>query len=191
MLGGKRAARKPDAEHPFGYGRERYFWAFVVALVLFSLGGMFALYEGISKLRHPHEVENLGVAIGILVFAICLETLLAAHRLPRGEGAQGPGRVVVAVHPHREVAGAPRRAARGHRRRDRPVHGPRRRAPRPLHRGAPLGRPRLDRHRRPPRRHRHHARHRDEGPARRRVGVAGERRPDHRRARPARRTCAA
>ena len=82
MLGGKRAARKPDAEHPFGYGRERYFWAFVVALVLFSLGGMFALYEGFSKLRHPHEVDNLGVAVGILVFAICLETysLRTAYR---------------------------------------------------------------------------------------------------------------
>jgi cation diffusion facilitator family transporter len=74
MLGGKRAERKPDLEHPFGYGRERYFWSFVVALVLFSVGGLFALYEGIEKLRHPHEVSNLGVAIGILVFAIALET---------------------------------------------------------------------------------------------------------------------
>ena len=74
MLGGKRAERKPDAEHPFGYGRERYFWSFVVALVLFSMGGLFALYEGISKVRDPHEVENLPVAIGILVFAIALET---------------------------------------------------------------------------------------------------------------------
>ena len=82
MLGGKRAERKPDAEHPFGYGRERYFWAFVVAVVLFSVGGLFALYEGISKLRHPHEVENLGVAVGILVVAICLETfsLRTAYR---------------------------------------------------------------------------------------------------------------
>ena len=82
MLGGKRATRKPDAEHPFGYGRERYFWAFVVSVVLFSLGGLFALYEGFSKLRHPHEVSNLGVAIGILVFAICLETysLRTAYR---------------------------------------------------------------------------------------------------------------
>ncbi len=82
MLGGKRAARQPDAEHSFGYGRERYFWAFVVAVVLFSVGGMFALYEGISKLRHPHEVENLGVAIAILVFAICLESysLRTAYR---------------------------------------------------------------------------------------------------------------
>ena len=74
LLGGRRARRKADVEHPFGYGRERYFWAFVVALVLFSMGGLFALYEGISKVRHPHETENLIVAIGILVFAIALET---------------------------------------------------------------------------------------------------------------------
>ena len=75
LLGGHRARKAADTEHPFGYGRERYFWAFVVALVLFSMGGLFALYEGISKLRHPHEVENLWVAIGILAFAIVLETI--------------------------------------------------------------------------------------------------------------------
>ena len=82
MLGGKRAERKPDAEHPFGYGRERFFWAFVVAIVLFSMGGLFALYEGIEKLRHPHEVDNLVVAIVILVVAIGLESfsLRTAYR---------------------------------------------------------------------------------------------------------------
>jgi cation diffusion facilitator family transporter len=82
MLGGKRAERRPDVEHPFGYGRERYFWAFVVALVLFSMGGLFALYEGIEKLRHPHEVDNLVVAIAILVVAIALESfsLRTAYR---------------------------------------------------------------------------------------------------------------
>ncbi len=74
LLGGSRARRMATPEHPFGYGRERYFWAFVVALVLFSMGGLFALFEGIEKLRHPHEVENLGVAVGILVFAILLES---------------------------------------------------------------------------------------------------------------------
>jgi cation diffusion facilitator family transporter len=74
LLGGRRAARVADEEHPFGYGRERYFWAFVVALVLFSMGGLFALYEGIQKLIDPHETENLAVAIGILVVAIGLET---------------------------------------------------------------------------------------------------------------------
>ena len=56
--GGPRKAA--DESHPFGYGRERYFWAFVVALVLFSLGGAFAIFEGIEKIRHPHELESAG-----------------------------------------------------------------------------------------------------------------------------------
>lgn len=73
FLGGNRAKRVATTEHPFGYGRERYFWAFSVALVLFSMGGLFALYEGIDKFRHPHEVESLWVAIGILVFGLALE----------------------------------------------------------------------------------------------------------------------
>jgi cation diffusion facilitator family transporter len=75
LLGGHRAKRAPTEEHPFGYGRERYFWSFVVALILFSVGGLFALYEGIEKIRHPHELESVPVAIGILVFAILLESL--------------------------------------------------------------------------------------------------------------------
>jgi cation diffusion facilitator family transporter len=75
LLGGRRAQRAADREHPFGYGRERYFWAFVVALILFSMGGLFALFEGIEKVRHPHETENLPVAIGILAVAIVLESI--------------------------------------------------------------------------------------------------------------------
>ncbi len=74
LLGGKRARRGADTEHPFGYGRERYFWSFVVALVIFSLGSLFALYEGISKLRHPHALESVPIAVGILIVAIALET---------------------------------------------------------------------------------------------------------------------
>ena len=58
LLGGARARRDASRTHQFGYGRERYFWSFVVALVLFSLGGLFALYEGIEKIRHPHEIES-------------------------------------------------------------------------------------------------------------------------------------
>ncbi len=73
ILGGNRAKKKATPEHPFGYGRERYFWSFIVALVLFSMGGLFALYEGISKLRDPHETENLGIAVAILSIAIVLE----------------------------------------------------------------------------------------------------------------------
>lgn len=74
LVGGRRARRKPSEAHPFGYGSERYFWSFVVALVLFSLGGMFALYEGVQKLRHPHEASHLLLAVIILIFAILLET---------------------------------------------------------------------------------------------------------------------
>ncbi len=74
LLGGRRAARAATPDHPFGYGRERYFWSFAVALVLFSAGAGFAIYEGIEKIRHPHELDSLGWAIGILVFAIGLET---------------------------------------------------------------------------------------------------------------------
>jgi cation diffusion facilitator family transporter len=74
MFGSKRGKREADAAHPFGYGPERYFWAFVVALVLFSLGGLFALYEGIEKLIHPHTVESPVVAFVILAIAIGLES---------------------------------------------------------------------------------------------------------------------
>lgn len=73
FLGGNRAKREATPEHPFGYGRERYFWSFAVALVLFSMGGLFALYEGIQKFRNPHEVDKVWVAIGILVFGLVLE----------------------------------------------------------------------------------------------------------------------
>ena len=78
LLGGKRARKAADEEHPFGYGRERYFWAFVVALVLFSLGGLFSLYEGVHKLEESQdggELESPAVAIGILLFAIVAEAL--------------------------------------------------------------------------------------------------------------------
>jgi cation diffusion facilitator family transporter len=74
LLGGARSRREATRSHPFGYGRERYFWAFVVALVLFTLGGVFAIVEGIDKLRTPHELESLPVAIGILLIAIGLES---------------------------------------------------------------------------------------------------------------------
>ena len=73
LLGGRRAAKPATPEHPFGYGRERYFWAFIVALVLFTLGSAFALFEGTEKLRHPEPLESPEWAIGILLVAIVLE----------------------------------------------------------------------------------------------------------------------
>ncbi len=73
LLGGKQAKKQADTDHPFGYGRERYFWAFVVAMVLFSVGGLFSLYEGYHKLGSKEELSSLGVAVAILIFAIAAE----------------------------------------------------------------------------------------------------------------------
>ena len=74
LLGGRRARRAADREHPFGYGRERYVYAFVVSIILFSVGGLFSNYEGVDKLTHPHEIDNVWIPIGVLVIAIVLES---------------------------------------------------------------------------------------------------------------------
>jgi cation diffusion facilitator family transporter len=74
LIGGRRAKRAATPEHPFGYGRDRYFYSFVVALLLFSLGSVFAIYEGIHKLEHPEPLTSPLVAVVILVVAIGLET---------------------------------------------------------------------------------------------------------------------
>ena len=89
-LGGRRARRPPSELHPFGYGRSRYFWAFVVALVLFSVGGLFAIYEGWHKISDPHEVSSPIVAFAILAVAIGLEsfalrTAVKHARAPKGD----------------------------------------------------------------------------------------------------------
>jgi len=73
IFGGKRAKRAATEEHPFGYGRSRYVYAFIVSVVLFTVGGMFSLYEGIDKLNHPHELENVWLPIAVLLIAIVLE----------------------------------------------------------------------------------------------------------------------
>ena len=74
LLGGRRAARRATPQHPFGYGRERYIYAFIVSIVLFSLGGLFALYEAYHKYQDPHPIDSWQwVPIGVLVVAILLE----------------------------------------------------------------------------------------------------------------------
>ncbi|MFD3536515.1 cation diffusion facilitator family transporter [Streptomyces sp. NPDC058664] len=74
LLGGKKAQREATPQHPFGYGRERYIYAFLVSIVLFSVGGMFAIYEGYEKIKDPHEIEAWYWPVGVLVFAIIAET---------------------------------------------------------------------------------------------------------------------
>ncbi|MEU1389740.1 MULTISPECIES: cation diffusion facilitator family transporter [unclassified Nonomuraea] len=75
LLGQSRAKRGPTPSHPFGYGRERYFYAFLVSVVLFFGGGLFALYEGYEKISHPKPLESWPWAIGVLVGAIVMEGL--------------------------------------------------------------------------------------------------------------------
>lgn len=92
LFGGRSAKRAPTREHPFGYGRERFFWAFVVALVIFSLGGLFAIYEGTHKFLDPHPLNRPWLAIGLLVFASALEgfalhTAVKEARKERGKSS--------------------------------------------------------------------------------------------------------
>jgi cation diffusion facilitator family transporter len=91
LVGGRRAGRAATPEHPFGYGRERYVYAFIVSVVLFSVGGLFALYEGVHKLRHPEPIDAWQwVPIVVLLVAIGLEsfsfrTAIHESNLTRGE----------------------------------------------------------------------------------------------------------
>src|ERR1700710_2821414 len=74
LAGGRPGRRRATPEHPFGYGRDRYVYGFLVALMLFSAGGLFALYEGVEKLRHPHHLDAPIVAVVVLLVAIVLES---------------------------------------------------------------------------------------------------------------------
>jgi len=73
LMGVKKSRRPPSATHPLGYGRSLYFWSFMVALLLFTGGGMFSIYESIHKLRHPEPVGDMTLALAILGFSLVLE----------------------------------------------------------------------------------------------------------------------
>ena len=75
LLGRRQAQRDEDEQHPFGYGTARFFWSFVVGLILFTLGSLFAIFEGIEKLREPHKLEKPIIAIALLAVAVVLEAL--------------------------------------------------------------------------------------------------------------------
>jgi cation diffusion facilitator family transporter len=75
LWGMKQAKRPPSPDYPLGWGKAVYFWSFIVALVLFSLGGLFSLYEGWHKLIHPEELSYPWVAVGILVFGLIVEAI--------------------------------------------------------------------------------------------------------------------
>jgi cation diffusion facilitator family transporter len=73
ILGLRQTRKSPTEEHPLGFGKSIYFWSFLVAVILFSIGGMFSLYEGLHKLMHPEPLSYPWVAIGVLLFAIVAE----------------------------------------------------------------------------------------------------------------------
>ena len=90
LFGRRRSGRRRTTEHPFGFGRERYLYAFIVAVMLFTVGGLLSGYEGVQKIIHPGHVDNPAVAFGVLGVAICLEafslrTAVRNARAGRGE----------------------------------------------------------------------------------------------------------
>ena len=73
LLGLKRSRRAPTREYPLGFGKETYFWSFIVAILLFSVGGLFSVYEGWHKLKEPEAIQSPLVALGVLAFGIVAE----------------------------------------------------------------------------------------------------------------------
>jgi cation diffusion facilitator family transporter len=91
LVGGKRARRAATPEHPFGFGRDRYIYSFIVAIVLFSVGGLFAIYEGVHKLQHPEQLDSPVWAIGVLVVAIGLEGFSLRTAMKETNEVRQPG----------------------------------------------------------------------------------------------------
>jgi len=81
LLGMKRSRRPPNAEYPMGFGKETYFWSFVVAIMLFTVGGLFSIYEGAHKLAEPAPVASPWIALGVLAFSIVMEAFSMAGAL--------------------------------------------------------------------------------------------------------------
>jgi cation diffusion facilitator family transporter len=91
LVGGKRAKRAATPQHPFGFGRDRYIYSFIVAIVLFSVGGLFAIYEGVHKLQHPEELTSPAWAIGVLIVAIGLESFSLRTAVKETNAVRRPG----------------------------------------------------------------------------------------------------
>lgn len=89
LLGGKRARRDADSGHQFGYGRDRFIYGFLVALVIFSAGGLFALTEGVDKLQHPHKLDSPLIAVGVLLVSVVAEGLSLRTALGESRAVKG------------------------------------------------------------------------------------------------------
>jgi len=92
LVGIKRGKRKPDSLHPFGFASELYFWSFIVAIILFTAGAAFSIYEGIHKLSHPAPIKNITYAFAVLIFSIAAEGAAfykASQKVNRERGKTG------------------------------------------------------------------------------------------------------
>ena len=92
FVGLRKAARKADELHPFGFSGEAYFWSFIVAIILFTTGAIFSIYEGVHKLRHPAPVDHLPVALLVLVVAFIAEAVslrVAVRKINTERGKTG------------------------------------------------------------------------------------------------------
>ena len=89
IVGGKRSRREATEAHPFGYGRSRYIYAFMVSIVLFSIGGLFSILEGLDKLQHPHELEAAWLPLTVLGVSIILESLSLRTALREAKKERG------------------------------------------------------------------------------------------------------
>ena len=91
LVGGRTSRRRPTAQHPFGFGRDRYVYGFLVAVVLFSVGGLFAVYEGVHKVLEPEELTSPGWAFGVLGVAIVLESFSLRTAVAETNAVREPG----------------------------------------------------------------------------------------------------
>lgn len=107
LLGGRRAKRAADQAHPFGYGRERFVYAFVVSIILFSIGGVFSIYEGVNKLSHPHMLTNWWIPVGVLVIAIVLESFSLRTAVRESNHVRLPGQSWVSFVRHSKAPELP------------------------------------------------------------------------------------
>ncbi|MFK4807157.1 cation diffusion facilitator family transporter [Microbacterium sp. LWS13-1.2] len=109
MLGGRKAKKMADRDHPFGYGRERYVYAFVVSIILFSVGGLFAIYEGVEKLTHPHGLDEQWwwLPIVVLVVAIGLESFSLRTAVRESNHVRGRGQSWVSFVRHAKAPELP------------------------------------------------------------------------------------
>ena len=91
IIGGRKSRKEATQSHPFGYGRQRYIYAFMVSIVLFSIGGLFSVYEGVKKLGEPHQLEQAWLPLTVLGVSIVLESLslrTALREVKRERGNQ-------------------------------------------------------------------------------------------------------